>query len=555
MDIQVNTQARRAKKKRASLLPIALILVFAAVCAAAVCLTLPLIGRQKDFSSSSDYAFVKDYISGEGKDLLISLCSSYISENITEFENEEEMKALYSKKLSEESIMISRSDDYTDKAPVYTVFVGGKAFFKTTLSHDGKTLSGFNKWKIDSVTLADSCEIGEYTYIEAPHGSSVTLNGASLSEEYLSTYKTEYYALTEFEEHLSNNIYCDKYEIGFFFGEPEIDAVFEGYRLNILDRKGGTVRFSYPPSLTSIQSITVPYGSSVTVNGKPLSGAYVSETGLPYSFITRFEKNVSGIITSLTYQISGLFEAPDIKVTYNGVTLEKDAGSSAYRLPDDTVRSYKILAPEGTTVKLNGVSLGKSEVSAEKTELPILDELKNYAKKRPYLVEYTVNGLLSVPKITASDKNGISLVPDTYYSKGNTIYYLPAASEAPPEQDIVTLKAFSRYFVKYFYSGSSGVANNFANITGMTPGKSLAYTKLKAEYKTIQKSDIYKSIKYGTPEYYDYIAYSDTTFSCMVKLPFTAKLNGEQVSEELKIQILYIYSGNIRRVVNYLVFE
>lgn len=128
-------------------------------------------------------------------------------------------------------------------------------------------------------------------------------------------------------------------------------------RLAVSEYKNGIIRFSYPPSATAVFSLTVPYGSSVTINGILAESEYITENGLKYPFLTRFEEKLTGLPSALTYQIVGLFRTPQISVTYNGVPLEA-SGKNCYRLPSDMTKSYKIYAPSDAVVKLNGVSLG-----------------------------------------------------------------------------------------------------------------------------------------------------------------------------------------------------
>lgn len=512
-----------------------------------------LLMREKEFLLSSDYSYMENTVIHQSSGVFLEMAEEYVSEHITKFENRDEVMNGLTVLLSPDKLSFARAAEYTEMSPAYTVYSEGKAFFTVVLSRAGKTLSGFDKWKTESIIISDLCEIGTSVCVEVPHGAAVTVNGIELSDSLLSDGKAEYYALTEFEKDLSDTVYCDRYELGIFFSAPDADAVLDGSRLAVSEYKNGIIRFSYPPSATAVFSLTVPYGSSVTINGILAESEYITENGLKYPFLTRFEEKLTGLPSALTYQIVGLFRTPQISVTYNGVPLEA-SGKNCYRLPSDMTKSYKIYAPSDAVVKLNGVSLGQSEITAENIDLPILKDVTSYLKNRPYLTEYTVSGLLMPPEITASDSSRKTLTVDPYHSGGNSIFFLCASSSEPPAKDIVTLKAFARYYVKYFYSGSAGLADNYSNITAMTPSKSLAFTKLKNEYKALYHSDVFQNIKYGECEYYDYTVYSDTAFSCMVKLPFTAVHSGETVSEEVTLQILYIYSGNIRRVINYLAY-
>ncbi len=527
------------------------LLIFFALAMIIAVITLSL--RNGELEMSSDYSFLNGYIKGKGNKDIVAAAEKFISENITAFEDKEAVMKSVTDALYPNSLSVARDDNYTKDKPIYTVYSDGKVFFTAALKKSGKTLSGFDEWKLDSISVAEECEVGSSAYIEVPHGAVVTVNGTELNGENSKIEKCGYHALTEFESGLSESIYSDRYSIGIFFGQPKVSAVLDGAPLSISHISGRTVKFSYPPTETTVKNITVPYGSTVSVNGITLSGKYISETGLKYPFLTRFEEDKDGLTRALTYRISGLFNEPEISVSYNGTVLESADGGRKYRLPDELTDTYTVLAPQGAVVKVNGVVLGSAEVSKKKAEFPILKDLTSYAKDRPYLVEYTVSGLLSTPKVTASDAEGNVIFPDASASKDKHIIFSVSSSVSPPDKDKTPLGSFIKAYVKYIYSGSSGQTANYNSVTEMTPAKSLSLTKLKSEYKKLYSADVHKKIKYGDITYSDYKVYCKNTYSCTVTLPFTAALDGNTVEKQITLELLYINSGKNIKIINYLV--
>ena len=78
---------------------------------------------------------------------------------------------------------------------------------------------------------------------------------------------------------------------------------------------------------------------------------------------------------------------------------------------------------------------------------------------------------------------------------------------------------------------------------------------LKAEYKTLQHATVHKSIKFGDVELLHYYPISETAYAAVVEVPFTAKVDGETRTFTVTMEVLCVYSGNIRRVVNYRVLD
>ncbi len=508
--------------------------------------------RGKELLMSSDYAFVSDFIKDENNTRLSALTLGYLSENITEFETSTEVSSSLIKSITPENLSIVKAEAYSEDNPRYLIYSQGKIFFEIALSQDGKTTSGFTKWKIEALSIPENSEIGILTTLEAPHGASVYINGKELPQSFLIEENAKYHALTEFESGLSDTYKSDIYRLGIIFGQLDIEAKLGEQNASVSEYSKGKIKLAYPVSMTSAYSLTVPKGAEVSINGIPLGKEYITNSDFKYPLLTRFEEGLTNPPTADRYHVSGLFGNPEITVSYKGETLKKTGDGNTYALPDSEMHSYKILVPEGSSVMINGVSLRASEITAKNVDFPIMDGLTSYVKDRPYLVEYTVNGLFNIPKITAEDKNGFDLKADVHNSKSHLIYFSHASAPQVPENDLVTLRAFAKAYVKYMYSGTLGLSSNYNTVTGMTPGQSLAFTKLKGAYKTLYNTDIYKNIKFKEAEFSDYKVYTNNAFSCIVKLPFTASLDGQEVEKEITIEILYIFSGKIRRVINYL---
>ena len=119
-----------------------------------------------------------------------------------------------------------------------------------------------------------------------------------------------------------------------------------------------------------------------------------------------------------------------------------------------------------------------------------------------------------------------------------------------PDREKLTLRTFGREYVEYVYNGNNNLAANYKDITAMTPGSSSAYYALHALYKTLYNAPKYKNISVGTVEFIEYYPYTSTSMSVIMKVPFTATLDGVKYKFTVTMDVLYIYSGEIRRIVN-----
>lgn len=515
---------------------------FAALLACAVLLHI----REKDFAADSERGYVISVISSR-LDEIDGMLTDYVNASITEYENADSV-------LSEllaftpDTLSYIRTSDCSDDRPVYWICSGERHIITVTLER-GSSFSGFYSWKVSDISLPSDGGPAYPVTISAPHGALVTVNGKIAAE----SQKSDYSLLTVFEVKLSDEYYCDSYSLGKLFSVPTVTAELDGIWLSSPQISDGNIFFTYPQSMTEVCSFTVPYGADVTVNGITPDDKFILETGVKYRYLTRFEENLSGARTCTSYQITGLFRTPEISVTYNGTPLEESNGD--YRLPDSETETITILAPANATVKINGVALGSGEITSERAEIPIMEGVSGYAKNREYLIEYTVSGLLASPSVSAVMKGESSLNADVNESsEGRIVFLPPKTSTEPPKSDKVTVKAFASIYLKYLLGGSGNVNTSFRNVTDMTPSKTPAYNKLKALLPSVRESTAVKNLKIGTPVYSEYTKYTSSSFSATITLPYTYTVNGETEEDSITMKILYIFSGNIRRIVNFTVY-
>ncbi len=492
---------------------------------------------------SSAYETASRYIDSLSVNKLYGRLDSYVRKNISEYEELPQVEYKLRELLKDGELSITRDDNYKASMPRYKVYLDGKEVFTLALE---KTVILGSKYRVKSLNVSPDFALGSNFAVDVPSGATVAVNGVELERSMSDP--AHYYRLSEFEETLSEKYCCDRYSLGIFFLAPDVSVVYEGKRLAASSVEGGILRYDYPADMTENYSYTVPEGAILTVNGKTVGREYASKVKEQYPFLTRFESELSGMPMASVYNLTGFFAVPEVNVTYNGVELEEIDG--AYRLPDDMTISYVIMAPDYAVVKVNGKTLNSTDITAKKKELPILSGVTGYAKQRPYLVEYTVGGLMTEPTITATDKSGNKLTVNEFYSTEGNVIFNCTSSGTPNSTVTKALTNYTKAYIKYVYSANSGLENNYNAAISYTPYNSPAYYALKDTYRDLYNAQIYKNISYGTLKILEYYKYSDSAYSAVVQMTCTATLDTEKVEFMITLEILGNFSGS-RRWINY----
>ncbi len=496
---------------------------------------------------SSALLFAEGYIKEMTSAELCEVLNAYVSENITQFESVEDVKSKIEELIKKEELSLFRHKDYTEKNPVFTVCFGAEELFTLKLKANSFPIK--NGYEAKELKVSESISLGNDLILNLPAHSILTVNGITV--ERAKADPDIYCDLSEFEKSLSDSIISDRYVLGRFFFSPDISVVYEGNRLGAGSIIDGSVHYHYPASMTESYTFSIPVGATLKINGASVGEEYITEKNLKYAFISKYEDRLPGIPTAVDYQVSGLFNAPEVEVEYNGVILEEENGS--YKLPDSMTKTVVIAVPDYATLKINGITVSSENITKRKEELPILAGVTGYAKERPYLTEYTVSGLFLTPTVEVTDEEGNPLAIDTLNSTEDRTVYCCTASEVP-DSVLNNLKNYVTSYAKYFYSGSNGMGDNFYNATKYTPYSSLAYANLKDTYSDLYNSTVYKNLSFGEMVIDSFVAYSESAYSAIITLPLSGTLNDQTHELTLKIELLCTFSGS-RRWINYRVIS
>jgi len=139
----------------------------------------------------------------------------------------------------------------------------------------------------------------------------------------------------------------------------------------------------------------------LTVNGKPVSPDDLITDKAAYRFASPFEQSAG--ITAKVYYIDRLYAEPDIQCTAAGISCAKQRTDDEiwFLYPEKLLYTYTITVPQGSVLKINGVTADDSYRTAADITYAYADVEVSLADL-PKAQRYTVSGLWQNPGITAS---------------------------------------------------------------------------------------------------------------------------------------------------------
>lgn len=205
---------------------------------------------------------------------------------------------------------------YTDAAPVYLVSVGGTELCRVYLSPQlgGEAGFGLEYMSIDKVELlADFINPEPRTLsITAPADATVTVNGITVSESYISSEAPDASCLPELEQNAAELL--RRYDIPGIYGTVEIGASSaDGEVLTAESSDENGAVFALAEGTLSY-TVYAPEGAVVSINGVELDESYLTGETVTASFLAGLESY--GTAPELVaWQVDGLHLEPEVTVT------------------------------------------------------------------------------------------------------------------------------------------------------------------------------------------------------------------------------------------------
>ncbi|MCR5135568.1 MAG: hypothetical protein K6C12_00515 [Oscillospiraceae bacterium] len=200
--------------------------------------------------------------------------------------------------------------------------------------------------------------------------------------------------------------------------EPDGDSPgFGRYYWKISEVRSAAITDILPSAQITVEALA---GQPLALNGHPLTEDYITERDIEIPDLTPLELRMSPKPSLVRYRIGPLFG--EISLTdENGTLLSPSEDSGDTELYYSTVtgnHSLKIHAPEDIELTVNGLVLGKEDISS--SNYGVLEGLDAYTLDGAYQTcVYAFDGLHFQPSVSAKTSDGTELeavkVNDSYW--------------------------------------------------------------------------------------------------------------------------------------------
>ncbi|MBQ9030761.1 MAG: hypothetical protein IJ106_04820 [Parasporobacterium sp.] len=172
---------------------------------------------------------VKSYASQQG---IVDFISSN-AEKTSLSENLDLVAQTYATNIAGKKISYKENSDFRPDSPSYDITADGSIVAKVTLAPDGTGSFGSPKWKISTLNIADYLPDAMSVTIDAPAGSTVSVNGTVLGSNYIvSTGVPE--ILMNSLQFLAESPQYDTYKMSGLLSEPTVTVTdASGSSLNV----------------------------------------------------------------------------------------------------------------------------------------------------------------------------------------------------------------------------------------------------------------------------------------------------------------------------------
>ncbi len=500
------------------------------------------------YEEASPRRVADEYIRYISESKLFNDIAGRIKDTHTEFESELRAAESAMEKLSfsgEKSYYeVSRSEN----GILYDVFSEDTHVYSLTLRKKGEVSPfGIDLWEVngaDFVSESLASVARTYTF-SAPKDAKIYINGKEVSRGYITDGDYRFFTGTVWESKVPESAKCVLYTVRSLYSEPEFKAYLDGEELETYRDEGSdSFHAKYPSAWVKDYTVEVPKGATVHVNG--VLATVISGNGSAKD--TLFDSGAKGITD--IYKIEGLFEEPNIRVTYNDKSIGEPTVSGTsyvYGYTEEMYLKVKITVPVGTLVKVNGILLG--EENSKSSTLPFEEwtamqfgitsykpsELKHTtAVKLPEFTVYEVSGLYSQPEISAVyevyDCPELESKNDGEKNLLEKVYDYPQGILA--EDVSAFAKKFAAVYMEYITEGCYGIRddielrknfyNNWKNYLSYILPDSLAFDNALDSYTDVEYRPSHK-LESESYEISDIRKYSEDIY--ILKITATTKDN------------------------------
>ena len=283
---------------------------------------------------------------------------------------------------------------------------------------------------------------------------------------------------------------------------------------------------------TRTLTITVPEGTQVTLNGKPVSEKYITDPNVIYPEMTELELRFASYPHQVRYTIEGIYEAAEIDAQRDDglVLLYSDGTEWRYTMPDAGAYTFSVTAPENAVVNVGGADLTVSDITATtsvSTRLDIPDELQPLI---PTYSIYTAGGLYTQPDISAVLPDGTQL---TGTEQEGSIYFAMPGSTSLYDSYHEQVEAFLKTLCEY----GAGHIGSYTITQYTVDGAFRTYLTRAVDSLhwtvgvTVEYADISSS---------DYMALGDNAFICHGHVTCTTTTRYQTADLDMDYEMLWV---------------
>lgn len=290
---------------------------------------------------------------------------------------------------------------------------------------------------------------------------------------------------------------------------------------------------------TRTLTVTVPEGTSVTLNGRAVGPEYMIDDNVLYEDMSALEMRFSRWPHLVRYAVDGIYEDAELTAEREGglILLYADGSVWRYTVPDAAGYAFAVTAPGEASVTVNGAELTTGEVAGVAsyvTKLDVPGELQGYL---PSYSIYAAGGLYTpVESIGAVMPDGTVLTGETAQD-GSVSFSLPG-SQALYDAHHGRTEEFLKALCEY---GAGHTARYYP--AGYTVGGSAlqAYIQnaIASLHWTVGVTTSYREISSS-----DYIPLGENAFLCRGHVDCTTTTRHETVDLDLHFEMLWIRNGN-----------
>lgn len=289
-------------------------------------------------------------------------------------------------------------------------------------------------------------------------------------------------------------------------------------------------------------SVTVPEGSTVTVNGMAVLPEYIEDDSVLYDDMTSLELRFSQYPRRVRYRIDGLFENAAVDAQREGglVLLSGGMMEWEYTLPEGGCHTFHITAPADAIVTVNGTELTEADAVASTTMPVPIDIPESALPFLPSYRVYTAGGLYSVPEISAALSDGSVLSP-AVNEEGRVFFALPGENPTDEECD-KRVKDFIACLLHY----GAGHTLQYSPYGYLTSDSELLNYCSRAVNSLYWVVGVTLAIQDITV--YDYIPLGDDAFLCQAHAEFSTQTKFQTKDLSQDYQMVWLREGTLWKI-------